>query len=178
MAINIVTNRTLTLKTWRRYVAYIHLVEMTVGWEKKCYTIIPLNYIDPRFELIETVHFENYVQSDKPGSNTGLLTYIEGFLGTVYPHECDFVVNLQYLIKEHGFEVLPARCVSRKGKIWSYWRNYFHSYEVKGFPIHEWVIESPYSDEIRFPSYLELTYVGERKGESRYKIKDRFAIQK
>lgn len=175
MSINIVSNRTLTLKTWRRYIAYVHLVEMTVGWEKKRYTIIPLNYIDPRFELIETVYFENFGQSSK-GGRTSLFTHIEGFLGTVYPYECNFTKNMEPLIKEYGFVSLPSTCVSRKNNSKSYWKNYFESYEVKGFPIHEWVIESPYSDEICFPSYLELTYIGERKGESRYKIKDRFAI--
>lgn len=175
--INILSNRTLTLNTWNRYVAYVHRLEMTVGWEKKCYTIVPLNYIDPRFELIETVYFENFVQLDDPNSGTGLLTYIEGFLATVYNYECDFEKNYLHLVKEFGFESLPARN-HRKDRVWTFWREYFESYEVKGFKGEGWVVESPFEDEINFPSYLEFTYKGELKGKPRYKIKDRFALEK
>lgn len=175
--INILNCKTLSLNTWFRYVAYVHLIEITKGWKKKCKVIVPLNYIDPRFELLETVHFENYVSHADAETATSLTSYIEDFLSVLYPAECPFEENSLYLFEDFGIPVLPSKHPRTNPQL-LFWRDYFPHYEVKGFKKHGWVTESPYRDEINFPSIYNLTYKGEKKGVSRYQIKDKFQLEK
>lgn len=177
--INILKKRTLSLNTWQRFIAYIHLVEIEIGWKKKCKIILPLNYIDPRFELLETVHFENYITvTDSSKEGASLLSYIENCLNIIHPIECDYERNLEQIFNL-GIPALSSKQPRRslKESRYVYWREYFPYYEVKGFKRYNWVIQSPYKEELNFPKYLSCTYTHEKNGVKRYQIKDRFAIE-
>ncbi len=174
--INILKTRTVSLSTWRRFIAYVHLVEIEIGWQKKCKIILPLNYIDPRFELLETVHFETYVTVIDSNSGASLTSYIENCLNIIHPNECNYEMHLDYILNTLNIK-LPGKQPRKRPSNYVYWREYFPYYEVRGFPRFNWVIESPYAEELNFPKMLTLTYKGEKKGVSRYQIKDRFAIE-
>ena len=175
--INIITSRPLGLETWKRYTAYIHRIQITRGWEKKCYVLLPLNNIDNRFEYIETVLFEVYDSSTMcENSKLPLIKYIENTLNVIYNTDCNYKMYVNSIAEEHN--ILIPWNLQNKNKNTIYWKNYFSSYEVKGFKQNGFVIDSPNEDDLNLPSYIELVYLKERKGKSVYRLKDIHALAK
>ncbi len=146
--------QTLTLKKWNRYECYLHKFEVTKGWNKKCYATVPLNFIDDRFEFIETVRFEKFYEGDN-----NLIDYLET-INLIHNCECTFN-------SYHGIDSLYDWGVHEIGWGKQAWvkhnemkrvdyKKYFKSYEVAGFPGRGWVVESPYKDEINIPKYYKM----------------------
>lgn len=175
--INKFTGRSLGLQTWNRYVAYIHRVKVLRGWQKNCYALIPLNHIDQRFDLVETVYFEVY-RSHTQGEDIRipLLHYIENTLNIIYQTDCDFQ-KMHIDIATQYDMVLPWSVVPKRDHL-VYWKDYFQSYEVSGFPDIDIVIDSPFENEINIPGWIQIEYLKERKGKSIYRLKDIHALAK
>lgn len=175
--INSITGRPIALQTWNRYVAYVHRVKVLRGWQKNCYALIPLNHIDQRFELVETVYFEVYrSHSDGEDVRMPLLHYINNTLNIIYQTDCDYQKMHEDVATQYDM-VLPWSTNLKKDHL-VYWKDYFESYEVSGFRDHNIVIDSPFENEINIPGWVELTYVKEKKGKSIYRLKDMHALEK
>ena len=166
--IDIENTKTLLAKKWNRYIAYLHRVPFTVGWGKPCVSVLPLDRIYPEFELLETVHFESYIaQCDY---KSGLVNYMENWYDVILD-TCNAEQYQQYILEQYPNLVLPARQYRSNPQL-LYWKDYFPSYQVEGFPLFDWVFDSPYSDEINIPQYYQLIQKEVKKTGTKYLVKN------
>ena len=157
---------TVKVITQQRYITHLH----KVAYNRKYSVIVPLNY--KRDGFIETVHFNCWRQTS---SCQGLLTYIEDFVAIV--HKCDhnpYKYDIaQSLYHDYSIPGLPYSTNKKKmGDMpLRFWRNYFESYEVE--TAANWVISSPYADELNLPAYLDI----KPHINGKIKLIDRFALK-
>lgn len=169
---------TLTVKEESRYIAHLHLAHIPCVREGKgrpltdceknpdgtetIRVIVPLNYIDTNLKFIETVHFGMFMGS----SNVNLIGYIINFIHPLLniEHDRDWREDkISLPLAEMGFNDLPAFKTRKPGRFkipvkFTDFREYFESYTVESiyFDKIQYIINSPYRDEINLPKALQI----------------------
>lgn len=158
---------TLKVYTKPRYIAHLH----KVPYNRKYSVILPLNHIRQE-GYIETVHFNCWGQSD---NCQGITAYIQDFISLIHKADSD---PYKYTVAQSLYwdQKIPGLAYSTHRKSvgdmpLTYWREYFESYEIK--IAHDWIIESPYPEDINLPGYYERTDLPNGK----INLKDRFALE-